>query len=67
MVGYSHSDDTNFLSWAHLCADQRTPDSQAGAHHRCGKAGLDVFWDGEGEVFVGADMAGVSTLGDGTI
>lgn len=50
-----------------MCAHERTVGGQAGAHHWCGFIAGDVLWDLEGEVFVGADVAGVSTLGDGSV
>ena len=62
-----HAEDGNLLAGPGAEAFKRAVDCEAGAHHWGGLVGGDLIRDGEGEVFMSANMAGVSTLGYGSI
>ena len=61
---YLHSEDGDLFAGTGVRSYEGTPSGQTGTHHRCGHLARNVVGDLEGEVFVGADITGVSTLGD---
>ena len=65
--GNLHSKDGNLLARASLCANEGAKGSETGTHHRRGHFGRNVLRDGEGEVLMRTDMAGVATLRDGSV
>lgn len=63
----TESDDCDFLTLSSAEALERGEGGEAGAQHRCGDGGIEIVGNLEGEIFVRTDMAGVTTLSDGTI
>jgi len=62
-----HAEDCYFFARPATSTFKRTIYCKASTHHRSCGLGADVVRDLEGEVFVCSDVAGVSTLGDGTV
>lgn len=62
-----HAEDCDLLAGTGVRSYKGTPGGQTGTQHWCSQLAGDVVWDLEGEVFVCADVAGVSTLGDGSV
>lgn len=61
---YLHSEDGDLLAGTGVRSYEGTPGGQSSTHHWCSHLAGDVVGDLEGEVFVGADIVGVSTLAD---
>ena len=52
---------------AGFCSNERTSGGDAGAEHGCGQLGRNIIWNEECKIFVGPDMARISSLGDCTV
>lgn len=59
---HSHSEDSDFFPGAGFCSNERTPGGDAGAEHGCGQLGWNIIWNEECKIFVGPDMARISSL-----
>lgn len=66
-VGDLHSENGYLLARPNLGADQRAVGSDTSTQHRGGHLVGDVVWNLEGEVFMGAYMAGIAALRYGSI
>lgn len=62
-----HAEDCYFFARSASSTFKRTIHCKTGTHHRSCGLGTDVVRDLEGEVFVCADVTGVSALGDSTV